>query len=370
MARSVGFQVGGAPVMRRLASLAYKVADKKINVLIQGQTGTGKEVLARFVHAASNRSGQPFISVNCGALPETLMESELFGHEKGAFTGAGQARRGIFELADGGTLFLDEIGDASPQIQVKLLRALETGEFIRVGGERSVRTDVRVIAATNVDLEEAVKEKSFREDLYYRLNVVRLEIPPLSSRTEDIPQLGEHFLRQYNPELRFSEAALRVLQGSSWPGNIRELANVIRRAAVLCPDTTILPEHLGQRPLAPSGASGETLSEATAGSGSDASACDVWTRYAQEGALEEMSVGELNQLLHALRGFETRLLETLRSKNAVPPAQASLKEREADNIRHALEAHHWNITQAAKALGIARNTLHRKINKMKLRASR
>ncbi|HEY6008323.1 MAG TPA: sigma-54 dependent transcriptional regulator, partial [Geobacteraceae bacterium] len=247
VAQGVGLQVGTSPAMNRLVSLAYKIASKNINVLIQGKTGTGKEVLARFIHAASNRSGQPFLPVNCGALPENLLESELFGHERGAFTGANQTRRGIFELANNGTLFLDEIGDASPQIQVKLLRVLETGEFMRVGGEKSIKTDVRVIAATNVDLEEAIREKTFREDLYYRLNVVRLQIPQLRARAEDIGLLAGHFVRLFNPELRLSPAALRLLEEYGWPGNIRELANVMRRAAAMCQGDTIHPEHLGSR---------------------------------------------------------------------------------------------------------------------------
>ena len=190
IARATGFQVGRAPSMRRLVSLAYKIASKNINVLIQGKTGSGKEVLAHFIHAASNRASQPFFPVNCGALPENMLESELFGHERGAFTGAAGLRRGIFELAHRGTLFLDEIGDASPAIQVKLLRVLETGEFMRVGGEKPILTNVRLIAASNVNLEAAVQEKSFREDLYYRLNVLRLELPDLAERREDIPQIG------------------------------------------------------------------------------------------------------------------------------------------------------------------------------------
>lgn len=247
VAGAVGFQVGSSPMMRRLASLAYKMAGKNITVLIQGKTGTGKEVLAHFIHAASSRADGAFIPVNCGALPENLLESELFGHERGAFTGANQARRGIFELANHGTLLLDEIGDASPMIQVKLLRVLETGEFMRVGGERPIKTDVRVIAATNVDLEEAIREKTFREDLYYRLNVVRLEIPSLQQRNEDIPLLAAHFARQFNPRAQLSPGALRLLQNHSWPGNIRELANVMRRAVVMCSDDTILPTHLNDR---------------------------------------------------------------------------------------------------------------------------
>ncbi|HWI40137.1 MAG TPA: sigma-54 dependent transcriptional regulator, partial [Verrucomicrobiae bacterium] len=220
-AKRAGFQVGASPEMNRLVSLAYKIAGKNINVLIQGKTGTGKEVLARFVHIASARAEAPFVAINCSALPENLLESELFGHERGAFTGAAQIRRGIFELANRGTLLLDEIGDASPLIQVKLLRVLETGEFMRVGGEKPIKTDVRVIAATNVDLEQAIRQKTFREDLYYRLNVVRLQIPQLRSRGEDIGILASYFVQHLHPGLRISPAALRLMQEYSWPGNIR-----------------------------------------------------------------------------------------------------------------------------------------------------
>ena len=262
VAQAVGFRVGTTPSMRRLVSLAYKIAGKNINVLIEGKTGTGKDVLARFIHAASGRADQPFIPINCGALPENLLESELFGHERGAFTGASQTRRGIFELANRGTLLLDEIGDASPLIQVKLLRVLETGEFMRVGGEKPIKTDVRIIAATNVDLEEAIREKTFREDLYYRLNVVRLEIPPLRSRADDISLLAEHFVRLLNPELHFSPAALRLLQEYTWPGNIRQLANVMRRAAVMCNGDTILPAHLGSTLTVAPAPSGNSLPRA------------------------------------------------------------------------------------------------------------
>jgi two-component system NtrC family response regulator len=177
-ARAQGFLVGNTPVMRRLASLAYRLARKDISILVQGETGTGKDVLARFIHATSHRAEQMFIPINCGALSDNLLESELFGHERGSFTGAGSMRRGIFELANNGTLFLDEVGEASLAIQVKLLRVLETGEFMRLGGEKMVHSDVRVISASNVDLEQAMLGREFREDLFYRLNVVKLEIPP------------------------------------------------------------------------------------------------------------------------------------------------------------------------------------------------
>src|SRR6266581_7759593 len=308
VAGAVGFQIGSSPLMRRLVSLAYKVAGKNINVLIQGKTGTGKEVLARFIHAASNRAEGAFIPVNCGALPENLLESELFGHERGAFTGANQTRRGIFELANHGTLLLDEIGDASPMIQVKLLRVLETGEFMRVGGERPIKTDVRVIAATNVDLEEAIREKTFREDLYYRLNVVRLEIPPLRARADDIMLLAEHFVRSLNPDLRLSQGALRLLRDYSWPGNIRELANVMKRAAVICSGDTILPNHLGSRFVVTSPDSAKTPG-APLDSHRDPdiplSLESFWEHYGKAEVLEKMSAGELNQMFHSLHGLET-----------------------------------------------------------------
>ncbi len=360
IARAVGFRVGSSAAMRRMVSLAYKIAAKNINVLIQGKTGSGKEVLARFIHAASNRADQPFIPVNCGALPETLLESELFGHEKGAFTGAGATRRGIFELANRGTLFLDEIGEASPSIQVKLLRVLETGEFMRVGGERPIRSDVRVISATNVDLEEAIREKIFREDLFFRLNVVRLEVPPLAARSEDIPLLAEHFVHQQNPSLSLSPATLRLLGDHSWPGNIRELANTLRRAAVLCEGREILPRHLGSlsggmRPSAPPGGDPAACAEA------------FWAHFGQEETLEKLSVGELTRMIHSLHGLESRLKSALHRKGGRQPAAQGLRESESEIIRTALEQHRWNITETARALGIARNTLHRKIHRYGLR---
>jgi len=367
VAGAVGFQIGSSPLMRRLVSLAYKVAGKNINVLIQGKTGTGKEVLARFIHAASNRAEGAFIPVNCGALPENLLESELFGHERGAFTGANQARRGIFELANHGTLLLDEIGDASPMIQVKLLRVLETGEFMRVGGERPIKTDVRVIAATNVDLEEAIREKTFREDLYYRLNVVRLEIPSLQQRNEDVPLLAVHFARLFNPRAQLSPGALRLLQNHSWPGNIRELANVMRRAVVMCSGDTILPSHLNDR--FQTGAATAAIAATPEISG----AVDflLASERIQEQALgsnifEPLGGPEFDRLLNALHGIEAALLSAMRMKGITTAARRGLKETEEDTIKKALNLHHWNITEAARSLGIGRNTLYRKIKQFML----
>lgn len=367
VAQAVGLLVGTSPQMLRLVSLAHKVAGKHINVLIQGKTGTGKEVLSRFIHADSPRADAPFIAVNCGALPENLLESELFGHERGAFTGASQTRRGIFELANHGTLLLDEIGDASPMIQVKLLRILETGEFMRVGGERPIKTDVRVIAATNVDLEEAIREKTFREDLYYRLNVVRLEIPTLHERSEDIPRLAEHFVRQFNPELRLSGEALRLLGSYSWPGNIRELANVIRRAVVVCSGGTILPEHLSSRLLEASSASFTLGSGCTAASIPTLASPDaLWAYYERNGVLDELRPDELTRLHEGLRSLEGKLLAAMQRKGIAQPSGLNLKKSEAETIRNALRQCRGNITDAARTLGIGRNTLYRKIKEFDL----
>ena len=365
VAERVGFFVGRSQEMRCLVGLAYKIAGKNINVLIQGHTGSGKEVLARFIHAASSRADQPFVAINCGALPENLLESELFGHERGAFTGANQARRGIFELAHRGTLFLDEIGDASPSIQVKLLRVLETGEFCRVGGEQPSKTDVRIVSATNVNLEEAIREKTFREDLFYRLNVVRLVTPDLARRREDIKALSEHLIRQYSPGLKLHPQAVQALEDYAWPGNIRELANVLRRAVALCDDTAIRIQHLasqltGGSPAPPARRLSEPAEERPE-PGAATGPEDFWRQYASEEHLRSLSPGELSQLLLSLRGLEKTLLTVMRDKGLKPPRNRILKESEAETIKKTLEENRWNITATAKALGIARNTLHRKI---------
>jgi DNA-binding NtrC family response regulator len=224
--------------MKELLRVARRAAESNSTVLLLGESGTGKEVLARAVHQWSPRATSPFIVVNCVAIPEPLLESELFGHERGAFTGAYQLKRGKFEIADRGTLFLDEIGEMPANIQAKLLRVLQEHEFERVGGTRPIQVDIRVVAATNSDLERAVRERRFRDDLYYRLNVVSLKIPPLRERKEDLPALVDHFLRRYSAELkkplkRLTPAAMDSLRAYGWPGNVRELENVIERAIVL-----------------------------------------------------------------------------------------------------------------------------------------
>lgn len=244
--KKVGFVAGKSEKMQRLLTVAERLAIKNINILIRGETGTGKEVLARYIHAVSNRAERPFLAINCGGFSETLLDSELFGHEKGAFTGATSQHKGIFEVAHRGTLFLDEIGDAALPIQVKLLRVLETGEIFRVGGESPIRVDTRLIAATNAPLEKLVAEQRFREDLFYRLDVVTLNLPALRERPEDISLLAEHFLhKRHGPTPpRLSTEVMDALTRYKWPGNIRELANVIEQMAAICDGSVIMPEHL------------------------------------------------------------------------------------------------------------------------------
>ena len=238
--------VGESPQMLALFETIRQVAPSNASVLLLGQSGTGKELLAQALHQLSPRRNRPFIKVACAALPETLLESELFGHEKGAFTGALYTRAGRFEAADGGTLFLDEIGDISPTVQVKLLRFLEEREFERVGGNKTFKVDVRIIAATHRDLRKKIEDASFREDLYYRLNVIEIHVPSLRERTGDIPVLAHHFLRKYSEangkDIRgISDEALALLLQHPWPGNVRELENAIERAVVLAREAVLTP---------------------------------------------------------------------------------------------------------------------------------
>jgi DNA-binding NtrC family response regulator len=241
--------VGRSSRMQDLYARILKVAETPSSVLVTGESGTGKELVARAIHRLSSRRAGPFIRVSCGALAEGVLESELFGHERGAFTGAVRQRRGRFELADGGTLFLDEIGEIAPSIQVKLLRVLQERNFERVGGEKTLQVDVRLVAATNQDLRTAVQEGRFREDLYWRLYVIPLELPPLRDRREDIPLLCDHFLDRLSRQMARSrpilqEGALKLLQQYDWPGNVRELENVLERAFVLCEGGVIRLEDL------------------------------------------------------------------------------------------------------------------------------
>ncbi|HEU65967.1 MAG TPA: sigma-54-dependent Fis family transcriptional regulator [Chloroflexi bacterium] len=243
-----------SPKMQRLIELIKVVGKSNATVLITGESGTGKELVARAIHSQSHRHSKPFIAVSCAALPESLLESELFGHEKGSFTGAYTQKKGKFEFANGGTLFLDEVGEMSANIQVHLLRVLEEKEFTRVGGNEPIRVDVRVISATNKDLRKAIERQEFREDLYYRLNVVNIELPPLRDRKEDVTLLAEHFLNKFASENRkevtgFSPDAMEFLLDYDWPGNVRELENAIERAVILTKDSLITVDDLPQENL-------------------------------------------------------------------------------------------------------------------------
>jgi two-component system response regulator HydG len=247
--RAKGQMIGASPTWRRMMTLVEQVADSSATILIQGESGTGKELVARTIHERSARRVGPFVAVNCAALPETLLESELFGYEKGAFTGAAGRKEGRFELASGGTLFLDEVADLSLVTQPKILRVLQEGEFERLGGTRTLQVDVRIVAATNRDLSEMVKDKRFREDLYYRLNVITVRVPPLREHPEDIRLLAQHYLRVYSAKNGrklegFSSEAVARLESYAWPGNVRELENLVERSVLLARKDRIDAEDL------------------------------------------------------------------------------------------------------------------------------
>jgi len=299
--------LGQAPCMQRIFDLVQDVAPNDTTVLILGETGTGKGLAARAIHTQSPRCGGPFVVVNCGAFPEHLLESELFGYQKGAFTDAKTTKKGRLELAHQGTLFLDEIGEISMRMQIDLLRVLEDKVFYRVGGTQPIDADFRVIAATNKDLEKAIKERTFREDLYYRLNVISFTMPPLRERREDIPLLAEHFLRRFSGETnkeidQISREAMDEMMLYEWPGNVRELENAIERAVVIGKGRQILPKDL---PI-------------------------------------------------------------FRPEYIQPAADPSLKAVEREHIIHILEKNDWNISQSAALLGIDRTTLYHKMKRYRI----
>jgi len=307
--------VGDSPSMSRLRERIQRIAPTGATALIRGESGVGKELVARAIHTYSTRRGGPFVTMNCAALSESLLESELFGHEKGAFTGATGRKIGKFEQGDGGTLFLDEVGEMSPAIQAKFLRALEGHPFERIGGSAAVSVDVRVVAATNRDLEQSVKAGTFRKDLYFRLQVVELDVEPLRNRKDDIPILAQHFLARFarkigRPPLELSPGAIAALTDYHWPGNVRELQNTIERAVIL------------------------TVSERL---------------DSQDIQLSALGRSESPPVSHAA-GPE--------SFHAVP-----LEEIEQQHILATLEATNWNKSQAAQLLGIERSTLDRKLKR-------
>ena len=297
--------VGDHAEMRKVTQLIHQVAGTKATVLIKGESGTGKELVARAIHYESDRSSKPFVVINCAAIPSSLLESELFGHEKGAFTGAVKAKRGRLELADRGTLFLDEIGEMPRELQVKILRVLEEQKFQRVGGTQDIEVDNRIIAATNRDLKQAVETGAFRDDLYYRLNVFTIPIPPLRERKEDIPLLVEHFLAKHREALKkkvggVSESALRRLMNYSWPGNVRELENALVRALVLCHSDCLEMEDL------PEELSGEEKGQG-AKAPVDKEELKRMKKEAQQKIKEEI---EKNFILEALRHGEGNVLRS------------------------------------------------------------
>lgn len=290
------FVLGPSPAMRGIINIISKVAPTDSTVLITGESGTGKELIAQAVHRSSPRKDGPFIAVDCGSVVPTLFESELFGHVKGAFTDAIANKRGKLEMAEGGTVFFDEIGNIGPESQAKLLRALQEREFCRVGDTRSISFDARIVAATNQDLRKAVEARTFRDDLYYRINVVNLDLPPLRERKEDIPLLVAHFLKEYNRRRKrsvgsVSEAAMRLLQDYSWPGNIRELENVIERAVILCDGKTIEPWDF---PFTSARTRASEVAEAPA-----------------EGTLEDIEKAHIKRVLRQVGGHRSRAAQAL-----------------------------------------------------------
>ncbi len=315
--------IGSSRALRETMEKARKIAASDAFVLIEGPSGTGKELLAQFIHRESGRRDGPFVPVNCASIPDQLLESELFGHEKGSFTNAIATKQGLVEVANGGTLFLDEVGDISAMTQPKLLRFLETGEFRRVGGTTAFRVDVRVVSATNKVLLDEVKAGRFREDLLYRLNIVSLRVPPLKERKEDIPALVEFFLQRKSKSRSrsFSPEALRVLMEYDWPGNVRELEHVVEGALVLSQSDTI-------------------------------EAKDLWMNAALRGA-EVLS----NASSAAASGADAPA-----SEGVIP-----LEEMEKRHIQRALEHHQWNRAKTAQALGITPKTLYLKIKKYGIR---
>jgi two-component system response regulator AtoC len=347
--------VGKAPGMKQVYAIIEKVADTPSTVLITGESGTGKELVAKALHDHSTRRGGPFIKINCAAIPKTLMESELFGYEKGAFTGAVGSKPGRFELADKGTLFLDEIGEIPPEMQVKLLRALQESEFERVGGIKTIKVDVRLVTATNRNLENEIKAGNFREDLYYRLNVVPLHIPPLRDRREDIPLLVEHIIRKFNERLKkqvvgLDPDALERLVAYHWPGNIRELENVLERTLLFCDAPMIgvvdLPGDLGAGPGMAS-----STSSAMSAAGSATGIPVFVSGGASSGATMPPSLGSAASNPQSLK-------ELVR-------AETDRVEREL--IVRALDETGGNVTQAAKLLKISRKSLQTKMKEFGLR---
>jgi two-component system nitrogen regulation response regulator GlnG len=334
--------IGNSPVMREVYKTIGKVAGSDVTVLVQGESGTGKELVARAIHFNSGRLGKPFVAINCAAIPRELLESELFGSEKGAFTGSVERKLGKFEQANHGTLFLDEIGDMPLDLQAKILRVLQEREVTRTGGNQTISVDVRIVAATNQELIEKVRQKEFREDLYYRLNVVPINLVSLRERREDIPLLVQYFLGRVCAEMdvptkQCTDEAMAILTGYSWPGNVRELENAIKRAVILSND-----------PLLSTGDFAGL--ESVAG---------VQTSGSQDASLEELVDTKLRSCLNGIEQLEKGEIYTM-----------VLEQVERPLIRFILEKTRWNQVKAADILGINRNTLRKKINELGIELKR
>ncbi len=358
--------IGRSPEMQEIVDVVRQVAPTDITVLISGESGVGKEVIAGALHAASRRSDKNLVSVNCGAIPEGLIESELFGHEKGSFTSAVESRKGYFEIADGGTIFLDEIGETPLATQVKLLRVLENGEFMRVGASVSRKSDVRVIAATNKNLESEVQQKRFRADLYFRLRSVNIVIPPLRSRREDIPLFVEHFIGEFTEKNRitfagFTDDATETLLNYEWPGNVRELRNVLESIVVLGKGTRIGEDEL-LKYLRPS-------------------RVEVGERNLPVRSNRTVEQAERELIYRALLDLKSSMIELREIVEHQAPngrgnnghqegveanASLSLDEMERRMIKSSLERYHGNRRLAARELNISERTLYRKIKELNL----
>jgi DNA-binding NtrC family response regulator len=327
--------IGTSAKMTELMNFVRKVAaSEATTILIQGESGTGKDLIAKAIHYESSRGEKPFVAINCSAIPETLMEAELFGHERGAFTDAKQMKKGLFEMADGGTLFLDEIGELSPLLQAKLLRVLEDQVIRRVGGVRDMQVDVRVIAASNRDLEKAVRESQFRQDLYYRLAIIAIFIPPLRERKEDILPLVEFFIERYNSKFKkgvrgITDETRRLLSSHNWPGNVRELKNSIERAMILEDETLLRPVYL---PFSVAESGGRTAFERTTPADSG----------------QQLANGRTLPRLY------------------IPEGGTSLEEVERAMVELAMRQSNSNQTQAARLLDISRDALRYKLKKFGL----
>ena len=356
--------IGRSNAMQAVFKLIGQVAHTDATVLITGESGTGKELVARAIYHNSRRYQQPFVAINCAAIPENLLESELFGHEKGSFTGATQQRIGKFEQCHGGTLFLDEIGDMTPATQTKILRVLQNGTFERVGGNAPIRADVRVIAATNKPLEEAVANRQFREDLFYRLNVVRIQMPPLRERRDDVRLLVDYFLRKLGggTPRTLSASALAALEAYHWPGNVRELENIVRRATVVAKGPAILASDLPPEVNAPA-RPGAPAAPPQAGAVSPGAVASPASGSAQPSPTPAPAALPAPAAPATLPELAQALFRHARSD----PRLRILPAVERELIIHALRETSGNQVQAAKLLGITRATLRKRVEKFGIR---